>query len=228
MTFSDNNDADAQGATVIEQKSTAKTKKNQTVSAIDAMLAKHSKLIEESNVAPRTTVDWFVPHEDGSEVNTVYKGIADVNGNNQIMFEVNKSSTYVRLPDDLGAFVGGKSNPSSSYGSCKRLINILRDVSRFYDKRLTQLFSIAYDTYMVADDYVDQKGLIFERDFKDTYGNKITKKLVWTMDKRNAMQSVINDFVAYISAEGVEHKTIPMTLSARSRNGYSAIIESID
>tara|TARA_R100000742_G_C4277946_1_gene100265 strand:+ start:1124 stop:1861 length:738 start_codon:yes stop_codon:yes gene_type:complete len=205
-----------------------KAVETQTVSAIDAMLQKHSELITESTVSPRDIVDWFVPSDDGSSVNAVYSGIADINGRFQILFEVFDSNTYVRLPDDLGAFVGGRQTPSQSFGSCKRLINILKEVGGYYDEKLSQLFDIAYSTYMVADDYVDQKGLIFDRDEKDNYGNKITRKLVWTMDKRKAMQSVINDFVTFISSKGVEHPEIPMVLDKRSREGYSAIISEIE
>lgn len=239
MTFNETNATEVQGTTVSEQTKTAKTKTNEVksnakakddtkVSAIDAMLAKHSELISESTVSKRTTVNWFIPSEEGSSVNATFAGIADINGKNQILLDVFDTETYVRLPDNLGAFVGGRQTPSQSFGSCKRLVNILKEVGAYYDQKLSQLFEIAYSTYMVADDYVDQKGLIFDRDIKDTYGNKITKKLVWTMDNRKAMQSVIDDFVSYICSEGVEHPEIALKLDKRSRLGYSAIIAEVE
>jgi hypothetical protein len=80
---------------------------------------------------------------------------------------------------------------------------------------------------MTSDDYADQKGLIFDKKEKDQYGNQITRKVVWTQDNRNAMQSLVNDVVNYISS-CTEHPTIPLVVSARSRTGYSAIIESVE
>jgi len=244
MNFNTDNATDVQGTEVSTQKKTATKKVNSKannsskkeeeqdeevkVSAIDAMLSKHSELISNSTVSQRTVVDWFIPSEEGSSVNATFAGIANINGKNQVMLEVFDSKTYVRLPDDMGAFVGGRQTGSQSFGSCKRLVNVLKDVGNYYNAKLGQLFDIAYATYMVADDYVDQKGLIFDRNMKDTYGNTITKKLVWTMDNRKAMQSVINDFVDYISAEGIEHPEIALTLDKRSRVGYSAIISEVE
>ena len=241
MTFNTENATNVQGTEVSTQKKTATKKVNSNaknsdeteekavvVSAIDAMLAKHSDLITNSSVSRRDTVDWFIPEDEGSSVNATYAGIANINGNNQILLEVFDTKTYVRLPDDLGAFVGGRSTGSQSFGSCKRLVNILKDVGNYYNSKLGQLFDIAYATYMVADNYVDQKGLIFDRNIKDNYGNMASKKLVWTMDNRKAMQGVINDFVAYISAEGIEHPEIALNLDKRSRLGYSSIISEVE
>lgn len=209
------------------ENNSVKTNEVANVSAIDALLQKHSGLIADAHNVQRTIVDWFTPPNDDYSVNTKYQGIAEVNGRNQHMLAVGNTNKLVRLPDDFSAFVGGKQLPSQSFGSCKRLVNILRDYSAYYDKKLSELLSMGYSLYMTSDDYADQKGLIFDKKEKDQYGNQITRKVVWTQDNRNAMQSLVNDVVNYISS-CTEHPTIPLVVSARSRAGYSAIIESVE
>ena len=214
------------------ENNSVKTNEVANVSAIDALLQKHSSLIADAHNVQRTIVDWFTPPNDDYSINTTYQGIAEVNGRNQHMLAVGNTNKLVRLPDDFSAFVGGKQLPSQSFGSCKRLVNILRDYSAYYDKKLSELLSMGYNLYMTSDDYVDQKGLIFDKKEKDQYGNQITRKVVWTQDicraPAGALQiSLVNDVVNYISS-CTEHPTIPLVVSARSRTGYSAIIESVE